>query len=213
MIGTSVPEILPTLLFRDRPNFALDRRQHRRVFCVSFGGGRDLVNWATPGGKRGYRRTRSLKPAVVAQDAATSSCKEGGRSQLVEHQRCRIRLFPTVFVDAIQGAATVRSRVVIRSRSDRRPVHVTQFRCALVVVAAVLGLLGCEPAPRMATEVDLDSMRALLATPAWSADEWQRFCEGAAGSGVCRVTVQVECPPDCGTYRLVLTDSLARRVW
>lgn len=65
-------------------------------------------------------------------------------------------------------------------------------------------------------------MRQLLATPVLTPDEWQRACDPMHGkkfAGVesldshCSIQVVVDCPPDCGVYKILREDKLLRRVW
>ena len=57
-------------------------------------------------------------------------------------------------------------------------------------------------------------------TPILSPNEWQASC-GTTGrigpnevwSNRCTIQVVVECPPDCGVYKILREDKLLRRIW
>lgn len=85
-----------------------------------------------------------------------------------------------------------------------------------VICAVVVGTLAsCDTPPQTSSAVDVQQMREMLALPTWTDDEWQEWCSRTTEgeSGHCSVVVQVDCPPDCGIYRLVREDRLARRLW
>lgn len=82
------------------------------------------------------------------------------------------------------------------------------------LLACVFGLAGCDTPPRMATTVDVEQMQQMLDAPAWTDAQWQQWCEDTAPdrAGHCTIVVRIDCPPDCGIYRLVREDRLARRL-
>jgi hypothetical protein len=86
------------------------------------------------------------------------------------------------------------------------------MRVGILVVLALI-TATCEAPPRVSPEVDLPQMRRLLEPPHLTAEEWERNCVGRDGRVLCSIIVQIDCPPDCGIYRLVREDRLARRVW
>lgn len=74
-------------------------------------------------------------------------------------------------------------------------------------------MIGCEPAPRLAPVVDVGEMYRLFEHPLWTPEEWERQCHRRGEDEHCSIVVQIDCPPDCGVYKLVWEDTLARRVW
>lgn len=60
----------------------------------------------------------------------------------------------------------------------------------------------------------------ILDTPILSPDEWQKAC-GTSGTigptevwtNHCTIQVVVDCPPDCGVYKILREDKLLRRIW
>ena len=88
-----------------------------------------------------------------------------------------------------------------------------------IYVSVFVGLLlfammGCNQPPQMATVVDLDVMRRMLAVPDLTAEQWQAECDPEnTREHHCTLQVVVECPPDCGVYRILRNDKLLRRMW
>lgn len=83
------------------------------------------------------------------------------------------------------------------------------------LIVSVISFAGCNAPPGMATTVDVEQMRQMLDAPAWTDAQWQQWCKDSAPgeAGHCTIEVQIDCPPDCGIYRLVREDRLARRRW
>lgn len=89
------------------------------------------------------------------------------------------------------------------------------MRALLLIVVFVLfaGWLIHDPVPQMRT-VAMMPQRVVL-----TADEWQAFCGRHVELGDeridnhCTINVVVDCPPDCGVFKILQDDSLLRRVW
>ena len=81
----------------------------------------------------------------------------------------------------------------------------------LVILAA---MINCGQPPKSATVIDIEGMRRMLTMPDFTAAQWQEFCDPSQkGDYHCSIQVVVDCPPDCGVYRILRNDTLLRRIW
>jgi hypothetical protein len=89
---------------------------------------------------------------------------------------------------------------------------------ALVLFGLVVGCLVTEPVLMPPTllhdEVSVPFVETVL-----SVEEWERFCgvrydfgPGERGQHHCSIQVIADCPPDCGTFKMLREDRLLRRV-
>mgnify|MGYP001500421847 CR=1 FL=1 len=86
-----------------------------------------------------------------------------------------------------------------------------------VLVSLVLAVASaCEtPPPGQPewTQAQRDHWRRMQG-PLLSPEQWQAHCDPlGGGQNVCTIQVQVDCPPDCATYKILIEDRLLRRVW
>lgn len=69
--------------------------------------------------------------------------------------------------------------------------------------------------------IDMESFRKTFETPIMSPDEWEAQCNPMKGKAWgnerldshCTIQVVVDCPPDCGVYKILREDKLLRRVY
>lgn len=100
------------------------------------------------------------------------------------------------------------------------------MKTILVVLAVCLSLFLIwfwhperEPDPTPLTSDQLAQMQRMLAIPDRTPEEWQATCAISydfgpqeRGTGHCSIQVIVDCPPDCGVYKLLQEDKLLHRI-
>lgn len=109
-----------------------------------------------------------------------------------------------------------------------RSLNVGWQIAGVVFVVLLVGWLMADPIPHPATPLDWSTLtpeqqayyRKMFETPILTPDEWEARCgtkydfgPNERGQGHCSIQVVVDCPPDCGVYKILQEDRLLRRIW
>ena len=94
-------------------------------------------------------------------------------------------------------------------------------RCWIFIPLLIMVACVSSPEPQpMWTPEQREYWRTTFETPTRSPDEWQAACgktwdfgPNDRGQTHCSIQVVVDCPPDCGVYKILVEDELLRRVW